>query len=136
MRHDAHFVDELVKRSSTHVGAFVPLSLIDAIRPPRSQMGDLDELTASVRRKACWSRSGAQLGRRPLSIISGERRYRAASAAGLKSIRGSSWTSMTARFWSIALVENIQRKDLTPLRGPRVHDPSGEVWIPHEKSRM
>jgi len=50
MRHDTHFVEELTARHETPVGRMIPLS---AIEPdpgqPRSTMGDLDDLVASIR---------------------------------------------------------------------------------------
>ena len=117
MRHDAHFVDELVKRSSSNIGAFVPLSLID-VNPeqPRSQMGDLEELTASIREKGVLEPiliRGTGEGR--YQIISGERRFRAASAAGLEEIPAIELDVDDREVLEIALVENIQRKDLTPF---------------------
>lgn len=117
MRHDAHFVEELVRRSSTHLGAFVPLSLIDA-NPgqPRSQMGDLEELTASVREKGVLEPILVRAaGNGRYQIISGERRYRAATAAGLDEIPAIELDVDDREVLEIALVENIQRKDLTPF---------------------
>jgi ParB family chromosome partitioning protein len=117
MRHDAHFVDELVRRSSTHLGAFLPLSLIDANpEQPRSQMGELDELTASVREKGVLEPILVRAttdGR--YQIISGERRFRAATAAGLEEIPAIELDVDDREVLEIALIENIQRKDLTPF---------------------
>ena len=115
MRHDAHFVDELVKRSSTHIGAFLPLTAIE-VNPeqPRSHMGDLEELTASVREKGVLEPilvRGTGSGR--YQIISGERRFRAATAAGLDEIPAIELDVDDREVLEIALVENIQRKDLT-----------------------
>ena len=117
MRHDAHFVDELVKRSSSHIGAFVPLSLIDANPDqPRSQMGDLEELTASVRDKGVLEPILIRAtGQGRYQIISGERRFRAAAAAGLEEIPAIELDVDESEVLEIALVENIQRKDLTPF---------------------
>ena len=115
MRHDAHFVDELVKRSSTHIGAFLPLTAIE-VNPeqPRTHMGDLEELTASVREKGVLEPilvRGTGSGR--YQIISGERRFRAATAAGLEEIPAIELDVDDREVLEIALVENIQRKDLT-----------------------
>ena len=52
MRHDTHFVEELTARHETPVGKMVPLSTIEPDpNQPRSTMGDLDELVASIREK-------------------------------------------------------------------------------------
>ena len=51
-RNDAHFVEELGTRRGSAIGRMIP---IDEIEPnpnqPRQQMGDLTELTSSIREK-------------------------------------------------------------------------------------
>src|SRR3954452_21317405 len=93
MRHDTHFVEELTVRGETPVGKMVPLSTIEPdANQPRSTMGDLDELVASIREKGVLE--PILVRPRPEAedegpagvlyrIISGERRYRAAQEAGL-----------------------------------------------------
>ncbi len=49
------------------------------------------------------------------TIISGERRYRAAKMAGIKSLPAYVRTENDAMVQQMALVENIQRQDLNPL---------------------
>ena len=52
MRHNHHFVDELTARHETPVGKFVPLAEIEPDpAQPRSAMGNLDDLVASIRDK-------------------------------------------------------------------------------------
>ncbi|MCP4664087.1 MAG: ParB N-terminal domain-containing protein, partial [bacterium] len=52
MRHDSHFVEELAARNEIPVGKLVPLSAVESDpQQPRSTMGDLSELVASVRDK-------------------------------------------------------------------------------------
>ena len=50
MRHGAHFVDELASRNESTVGRLLPLS---SLRPnpnqPRTDVGDLTDLVASIR---------------------------------------------------------------------------------------
>ncbi len=52
MRHDAHYVESLTSYSGAAVGRMIP---VDQIRPnpdqPRKALGDLRELTESVREK-------------------------------------------------------------------------------------
>ncbi len=115
MRHDAHFVDELARRSTTHIGSMIPLALIEPNpEQPRTSMGNLDELTASVKEKGVLE----PILVRPLEnnryqIISGERRFRAATAAGLDEIPAIEMDIDEKEVVEIALIENIQRKDLT-----------------------
>ena len=115
MRHDAHFVEELAKRSVSHIGSMVPLSLIDANPDqPRTHLGNLDELTSSVQEKGVLEpilvrqKDGGRY-----EIISGERRFRAATAAGLDEIPAIELDADDKEVLEIALIENIQRKDLT-----------------------
>jgi ParB family chromosome partitioning protein len=121
MRHDTHFVEELTARHDAPVGKMIPLSAIEPDpRQPRSAMGDLSELVTSIRDKGVLEPilvrvrpdsddSGAYL------IISGERRYRAAQEAGLYEIPAIEMAVDEQEALEIALIENLQRKDLTPF---------------------
>ncbi len=123
MRHDTHFVEELASRHSEPVGQMVPLAAIETDpRQPRAALGNLEELTASIRERGVLEpilirpRPGA----RPDSdvhyrIISGERRYTAATDAGLYEIPAIEMDVSEDEALEIALVENLQRKDLTPF---------------------
>lgn len=125
MRHDTHFVEELTARHETPVGKMVPLAAIEPDpHQPRSTMGDLDELVASIREKGVLEPilvrprpdgdvpgpSGVQY-----RIISGERRYRAAQEAGLYEVPAIEMDVSDEEALEIALIENLQRKDLTPF---------------------
>jgi ParB family chromosome partitioning protein len=116
MRHDAHYIDQLTSYSGAAVGRMIR---VDEIRPnpeqPRKALGDLRELTESVREKGVLepllvrfiSSEGC------FYIISGERRYHAARAAGLREVPCIEKSVDDAETLEIALIENIQRKDLT-----------------------
>lgn len=117
MRHDAHFVEELAKRSVTHIGSMIPLSLIDPNpEQPRTNLGNIEELTSSIVEKGVLEpilvrqKDGGRY-----QIISGERRYRAATMAGLDEIPAIELDVDDREQLEIALIENIQRKDLTPF---------------------
>jgi ParB family transcriptional regulator, chromosome partitioning protein len=125
MRHDTHFVEELAARHEAPIGRMIPLS---AIEPdpgqPRSTMGDLGDLVGSIREKGVLEpilvrpRPGGPEG--GLSgvlyrIISGERRYRAAQEAGLYEVPAIEMEISDEEALEIALIENLQRKDLTPF---------------------
>jgi ParB family chromosome partitioning protein len=125
MRHDTHFVEELAARHEAPVGRMIPLS---AIEPdpgqPRSTMGDLGDLVVSIREKGVLEpilirpRPGGPedgLSGVLYRIISGERRYRAAQEAGLYELPAIEMEVSDEEALEIALIENLQRKDLTPF---------------------
>jgi ParB family chromosome partitioning protein len=114
MRHDTHFIDQLVRPGGEPVGRMLPLSELDP-NPgqPRQSMGDLAELTASIREKGVLEpilvrRSGARY-----QIIAGERRYRAAREAGLAEVPCIVRDASDAEAMELALIENLQRRDLS-----------------------
>ena len=115
MRADAHYVDELTKRSGRHIGSMLPLEFVEPnSEQPRSQLGDIEELAASVREKGVLEPILVRpIGPNRYQIISGERRYRAATMAGLDEIPAIELDVDDREQLEIALIENIQRKDLT-----------------------
>jgi ParB family chromosome partitioning protein len=117
MRHDAHFVDELTRRSGRHIGTMLPLDVVEPnAEQPRTQLGNIEELAASIREKGVLEPILVrQIGPNRYQIISGERRYRAASLAGLDEIPAIELDVDDKEQLEIALIENIQRKDLTPF---------------------
>lgn len=123
MRHEPHFVEELTARHETPVGQMVPLSAIEPNSDqPRSAMGDLSDLVASIRDKGVLEpllvrrlEPGEQPSRAQFSIIAGERRYRAATEAGLYDVPVIIMDVTEQEALEIALLENLQRKDLTPF---------------------
>lgn len=132
MRHEPHFVDELTVRHSEGIGR---MELLSTIEPdpdqPRSSMGDLAELVSSVRAKGVLEpilvrplREPA--GRARYRIISGERRYRAALEAGLEAVPVIEMDVAEEEALEIALVENLQRKDLTPFEEASGYQALGE----------
>ncbi|MEM8962196.1 MAG: ParB/RepB/Spo0J family partition protein [Acidobacteriota bacterium] len=120
MRHDSHFVEELTVRSEQPVGKMLAVSSITPDPDqPRSSMGDLSELTASVKEKGVLEpilvRPAPGDTKAKYMIISGERRYRAAMSAGLVEIPAIVMEISEEEALEIALIENLQRKDLTPF---------------------
>src|SRR6266852_1847784 len=117
MRHDAHFVEELTRRSGRHVGQMIPLDLIEPnTEQPRTSLGNIEELAASIREKGVLEPILVRsTGPNHYQIISGERRYRAAGLAGLDEIPAIELDADDQETLEIALVENTQRKDLTPF---------------------
>ena len=117
MRHDSHYVEELTRRSGRHIGAMLPLDFIEPnAEQPRTQLGNIEELAASVREKGVLEPILVRvIGPNRYQIISGERRYRAATLAGLDEIPAIELDVDDREQLEIALIENIQRKDLTPF---------------------
>lgn len=115
MRHDSHYVEELTKRSGRHIGTMLPLEFIEPnAEQPRTQLGNLEELAASIREKGVLEPILVRvIGPNRYQIIAGERRYRAASLAGLDEIPAIELDVDDREQLEIALIENIQRKDLT-----------------------
>ncbi len=118
MRHDAHYIESLTNYSGATIGRMIP---VDQIRPnpdqPRKALGDLRELTESVLEKGVLEPLLVRMvaGEDFYHIISGERRYHAARAAGLREVPCIEKNVDDAETLEIALIENIQRKDLTPF---------------------
>src|SRR3712207_1504191 len=117
MRHDAHYVEELSSQSPTTIGRLIPVEALDPNpEQPRVEIGDLTELTTSIKEKGVLEpllvKPTQQKGR--WMIIAGERRWRAACAAGLREVPCIEMDVDEAAVAEIALIENMQRKDLTP----------------------
>jgi ParB family chromosome partitioning protein len=118
MRHDAHYVESLTSYSGAAVGRMIP---VDQIRPnpeqPRKALGDLRELSDSIREKGVLEPLLVRFVPREdcYYIISGERRYHASRAAGLREVPCIEKMADDAETLEIALIENMQRKDLTPF---------------------
>jgi ParB family chromosome partitioning protein len=116
MRHDAHYVETLTSFSGASIGRMIP---IDKIRPnpdqPRKHIGDVTELAASIREKGVLEPLLVRYMPREDSyhIISGERRYHASQAAGLHELPCIEKIADDAETLELALIENLQRKDLT-----------------------
>jgi ParB family chromosome partitioning protein len=115
MRHDAHYVEELTQSTTTHVGRMIPIDKLDPNPDqPRTEIGDLTELTASIREKGVLEPLLVKPMMGRWMIIAGERRWRAASAAGLTELPCIEMDVDDSAVAEIALIENMQRKDLTP----------------------
>jgi ParB family chromosome partitioning protein len=117
MRHDAHYVDALSSHGMEPVGRHVPVMAIEP-NPlqPRSQVGDLTELISSVKEKGVLEPLIVRtLDDGTVQLIAGERRLRAAQAAELKSVPCIEIEADDGEALEIALVENIQRRDLNPF---------------------
>jgi len=107
--------------------ADLPLELIHANpEQPRKKFDkqDLDDLAESIRQRGVIqpilvrphpTKAGAY------EIVAGERRWRAAHMAGLRTIPALSRELTTLQVMEIALIENIQRADLSVLEEARAY---------------
>jgi ParB family chromosome partitioning protein len=116
MRHDEHYVDALAASAGTPIGRLIPIDLIDPNpNQPRQVMGDLSELMASIAEQGILEPLVVRQRGTRFQIVAGERRYQAAVQVGLRElpvvIRDVDETEML----ELALIENLQRKDLTPF---------------------
>src|SRR5918994_3175630 len=116
MRHDAHYVEELSQHQPAAVGRMIALDKIDPNpEQPRVDFGDLTELTSSIAEKGVLEpllvKPSRATGR--WMIIAGERRWRAARQAGLLEVPCVEMEVDEGTVAEIALIENMQRKDLT-----------------------
>ena len=118
MRHNAHYVEEIISRTGAAIGRMIPVEELQTnASQPRKDLGDLQGLTDSVREKGVLEpllvRFLPESGK--YMIISGERRYLAARAAGLYELPCIEKDVDDAETLEMALIENLQRKDLTPF---------------------
>lgn len=122
MRHNSHFVEELSARHESPVGKMVPLSMLEPDpNQPRTTMGELSDLVSSIRDKGVLEPILVRRveedpsSKATFRIISGERRYRAAQEAGVFEVPVIEMDVSEEEALEIALIENLQRKDLTPF---------------------
>ncbi|QQS47754.1 MAG: ParB/RepB/Spo0J family partition protein [Acidobacteriota bacterium] len=118
MRHDRHYVEELASQRGAPIGRMIRVERLEPNpQQPRMELGDLTELIDSIRSKGVLEPllvRPSEVGGR-FMIISGERRYRAAIEAGLEELPCIEMDVDDRAVAEIALIENLQRKDLTPF---------------------
>ena len=115
MRHDAHYVETLIAPGGEPVGRLVSIDQVDPNpNQPRQVMGDLSELMSSISQQGIIQPLVVRQRGDRFQIIAGERRYQAAVQLGreevpvvIREVRNES------EVLELALIENIQRKDLT-----------------------
>lgn len=116
---DENISAESAKATARESGAEkLPLNKIQPGRfQPRHQFDEeaLSELADSVRRNGVVQPILVRNSGTNFEIIAGERRWRAAKIAGLTEIPAIRMELTDKQALEIALVENIQRRDLSPL---------------------
>ena len=116
MRHDEHYVEALTTSAGAPIGRLVKIDEIDPNpNQPRQVMGDLSELMASIVEKGIIEPIIVRQRGGRFQIVAGERRYQAAVQVGLRDVPIVIREVDDDEIIEIALIENIQRKDLTPF---------------------
>lgn len=116
MRHDAHYVETLSASAGQPIGRIIPIEQIDPNpHQPRQVMGDLTELVASIKEQGIIEPIVVRQRGNRFQIVAGERRYQAAVRAGIEELPVVIRDVDDVGILEIALVENLQRKDLTPF---------------------
>src|SRR5258706_10306538 len=114
MRHDEHYVEALAASAGAPIGRMISIELLDPNpNQPRQVMGDLSELMASVAEKGVIEPLIVRQRGGRYQIIAGERRYHAAVQIGLREVPVVIREVDDIEGMELALVENLQRKDLT-----------------------
>ena len=96
----------------------IPLSEIEPNRAqPRTVFDEtaLNELADSIKQYGVIEPIVLQRKGKRYEIVAGERRFRAAMLAGLKEIPATVREFVSDDLFTIALLENVQRQDLTPI---------------------
>jgi ParB family chromosome partitioning protein len=116
MRHDSHFVEELTAQRTDGIGRMIDIRRIEPNpHQPRKHFGDLSEMVASVKEKGVLEPILVRNEEGKFQIIAGERRYQAALLAGLQRLPCIEVDVDSRGMLEISLIENLQRKDLTPF---------------------
>jgi ParB family chromosome partitioning protein len=116
MRHDEHYVEALAASAGTPIGRLAPIDQIDPNpNQPRQVMGDLSELMASIAEKGILEPLVVRQRGERFQIVAGERRYQAAVQIGMRELPVVIRDVDDAEMLELALIENLQRKDLTPF---------------------
>jgi len=99
---------------------------VDRIQPsqyqPRSDFAGLEGLVESIRENGLVQPVVVRQEGERYELIAGERRWRAAQLAGMMRIPAVVRKVGQDRVLELALVENIQRKDLNPIEEARAYD--------------
>ena len=131
MRHEAHYVDMLSAPSQT-IGRKIAIDLIEPNpEQPRREIGDLTELSASIKEKGVLEPLLVKpvAGTGKWMIIAGERRWRSAKLAGLAEVPCIEMDLDENDIAEIALIENLQRKDLNVWEEADGWNAYRKIWI-------
>lgn len=100
---------------------------VEALKPsafqPRRSIGreGIEELAKSIREHGVVQPILVRPAQEGFEIVAGERRWRAALAAGLGTVPAIVRVLSDSKALEIALVENVQREDLSPIEQARAY---------------
>ena len=109
---------EVKTSGSSSIGEISVSLIVPNPNQPRRDFSDksLDELADSIKELGIVQPITLRnMGDGSYQIIAGERRWRAAQRAGLKTVPAYIRTADDEKTMQMALVENIQREDLNPI---------------------
>ena len=134
MRHDEHYVEALTSSAGAPIGRLVKIDELDPNpNQPRQHMGDLSELMASIAEKGIIEPIIVRQRGGRFQIVAGERRYQAAVQVGLRDVPIVIREVDDDEIVEIALIENIQRKDLTAFEeSEALHSLAEKCGYTHE----
>lgn len=113
MKHDGHFVDLISSRSLGPRIRMLPLDKIDPNpHQARSELGNIQELMDSIKMKGVLEPILVRSKGQRFEIIAGERRFIASKNIGMEEIPCIEMDVEEQEAMEIALIENLQRKDL------------------------
>ena len=113
MKHDGHFVDLISARSLGPRIRMLPIEKIDPNpHQARCELGNIGELQDSIKSKGILEPILVRAKGSRFEIIAGERRFIAAKNIGLKELPCIDMDVEDNEAMEIALIENLQRKDL------------------------
>ncbi len=114
MRHDSHFVEELTGQPAPAVGALIEIERIEPGPEPEGA-GDVAELVAEIRRTGNVQPLLVRAAGGRYRIVAGERRLRAARAAGLTRVPCVEVDVDARGMLEASLIEELRRDDLGPF---------------------
>lgn len=85
----------------------------------------LNELVESIKEKGILQPIIVQEGKKGYELVAGERRWRAAKQAGLKTVPSIVMNLSDMETLEVALIENIHRQDLNPIEEANVYQRLG-----------
>jgi ParB family chromosome partitioning protein len=113
MKHDGHFVDLISARSLGPRIRMIPCEKIDPNpHQARGELGNIGELQDSIKSKGILEPILVRAKGSRFEIIAGERRFIASKNIGLKELPCIEMDVEDNEAMEIALIENLQRKDL------------------------
>jgi ParB family transcriptional regulator, chromosome partitioning protein len=113
MKHDGHFVDLISARSLGPRLRMIPVEKIDPNpHQARCELGNIEELQDSIKSKGILEPILVRAKGNRFEIIAGERRFIASKNIGLKELPCIDMDVEDNEAMEIALIENLQRKDL------------------------